>query len=143
VLATRPATALQTIAVCRFDNQTGDPALDRFGDELTDNVVAEMTASETGRYGIIGNAAIVRRPRAERDLAAIASSLHSAYVVIGQVQRDGSRLRVLAHLIRLPQQTHVKVARFDGLAQDPAPDISGLAQRIAGDFAQRLASPGK
>jgi DNA-binding winged helix-turn-helix (wHTH) protein/TolB-like protein len=143
VLATRPAALPNTIAVCRFDNQTGDPALDRFADALADNVVAEMTASDAGHYGIIGNAAILRRPRAERDLGAIAASLHSAYVVIGQVQRDGARLRVLAHLIRLPQQTHVWVARFDGLAGDPSPAVSNLAQRIAGDFSRHLASPGK
>jgi DNA-binding winged helix-turn-helix (wHTH) protein/TolB-like protein len=143
VLATRPAAATPTIAVCRFDNQTGDPALDRFADALADNVVAELTAAEAGRYAIIGNAAILRRPRPDRDIGAVSSSLHSAYVVIGQVQRDGTRLRVLAHLIRLPQQTHVWVARFDGLPDDPQPDAAELAQRVAGQFHGHLASLGK
>jgi DNA-binding winged helix-turn-helix (wHTH) protein/TolB-like protein len=143
VLATHPAPRPPTIAVCRFDNQTGDPAVDLFADALADNVVAELTASEAGRYGIIGNAAILRRPRAERDLGAIASSLHSAYVVIGQVQRDGDRSRVLAHLIELPRQTHVSVARFDGLALDAAPDLTNLARKIAADFSPRLDSAAK
>jgi len=142
VLATRSSQP-QTIAVCRFDNQTGDAALDRFADALADNVVAELTSAAAGRYGIIGNAAILRRPRAERDLGAIAASLHSSYVVLGQVQRDGGRLRVLAHLIRLPEQTHIKVARFDGLAEAPPPDAAELAKQVAADFNRRLASPGK
>jgi DNA-binding winged helix-turn-helix (wHTH) protein/TolB-like protein len=142
VLATRPA-APRTIAVCRFDNQTGDPALDRFADAIADNVVAELTSAETSRFGIIGNAAILRRPRSERDLAAIAASLHSAFVVIGQIQSDGGGVRILAHLIRLPQQTHVRVARFDGLAAASLPSAADLARRIAGDFSGRLASPDK
>jgi DNA-binding winged helix-turn-helix (wHTH) protein/TolB-like protein len=142
VLATRPAPA-PTIAVCRFDNQTGEPALDRFADALADNVVAELTSAEAGRYGVIGNAAILRRPRAERDLSAIGTTLHSGHVVIGQVQRDGDRLRVLAHLIRLPQQTHLTVARFDGLAAEPLPDPAGLAREVAARFHSRLTSTGK
>jgi hypothetical protein len=46
-------------------------------------------------------------------------------------------------LIRLPQQTHVRVARFDGLAAASLPSAADLARRIAGDFSRRLASPDK
>src|SRR5437660_1326444 len=84
VLATRPGPSTNNIAVCRFDNQTGDPALDRFTDALADNVVAELTTAEAGRFGVIGNAAILRVPRSQRDLKAIASALHTEYVVFGQ-----------------------------------------------------------
>jgi DNA-binding winged helix-turn-helix (wHTH) protein/TolB-like protein len=143
VLATRPARLASDIAVCRFDNQTGDAALDRFADALADNVVADLTAAEAGRYGVIGNAAILRRPRAQRDLTAIASALHVSYVVIGQVQRDGDRLRVLAHLIRMPRQTHIWVARFDGLPTEPLAALPKLSAGIAEQFRTRLATPGK
>lgn len=71
------------IAVARFDNETGSAEMDRFADGLTDAVVAELTAAGGTRYGIIGNAAILRRPRSQRDLVAIGSSLRAGYIVIG------------------------------------------------------------
>jgi hypothetical protein len=64
----RPAV---NIAIAQFDNETGSAEMDRFADGLTDAVVAELTAAGGTRYGIIGNAAILRRPRNQRDLTAI------------------------------------------------------------------------
>jgi DNA-binding winged helix-turn-helix (wHTH) protein len=78
------------IAVTRFDNETGDPSLDRFADGLTDSVVADLTVNGAGRYGVIGNAAILRGPRERRDLLAIGSSLRARYVILGQVQGDAA-----------------------------------------------------
>jgi DNA-binding winged helix-turn-helix (wHTH) protein/TolB-like protein len=122
------------IAVARFDNETGDAEMTRFADTLTDSVVAELTSTGGSRYRVIGNAAQLRRPRSERNLAAIGSELHAAYVILGQVQRG----RVLAHLIRLPEQTHVAVVREDR----PTPPENELAHRIAGEFLGKLgASP--
>jgi DNA-binding winged helix-turn-helix (wHTH) protein/TolB-like protein len=134
------ATAPFRIAVTRFDNETGNPELDRFSDGLTDSLVAELTAAGAGRYGVIGNAAILRQPRPQRDLRAIGSSLDARYVVLGQVQRSTSKLRVLAHLIRLPEQTHLSVARIDFPVGDPLETETELAHRIVGEFSPRLTS---
>ena len=132
----RPAPIV--IAVARFDNETGEPALTRFSDALTDSVVAELTSDGPGRYAIIGNAALLRRDRADRDLGAIARELHAQYVVLGQVQRDDTRLRVLAHLVRLPEQTHVAVSRTDQVADVSLSAVDGLAVKIAQAFDTRL-----
>jgi len=126
------------IAVVRFDNQTGNPDLNRFVDGLTDSVVADLTTVGGARYGVIGNAAQLRAPRDVRDLREIGESLGVNYVVLGQVQRNGTGIRVLAHLIRLPEQTHLTVSRQDLDAVDPASREEELAKRIAADFATRL-----
>jgi DNA-binding winged helix-turn-helix (wHTH) protein/TolB-like protein len=123
------------IAVTRFDNETGSAEFDRFADGLTDAVVAELTAA---RYAVIGNAVILRQARNKRDLVAIGSALKTAYVVIGQVQRNASGVRVLAHLIRVPDQTHLWVTRVESSVNDPLPSESELAQRISRDFTRRL-----
>jgi DNA-binding winged helix-turn-helix (wHTH) protein/TolB-like protein len=137
-IAIRRRPAPLVIAIARFDNETGDPSLTRFSDSLTDSVVAELTSDGPGRYAIIGNAAILRRDRAARDLGAIATELHAQYVVLGQLQRDDSRLRVLAHLIRLPDETHVAVSRTDQIADISLSAIDGLAITIAKAFDARL-----
>ena len=127
----------QRIAVVRFDNETGNPELDRFADGVTDSVVAELTSSTLGRYGVIGNAAILRRPREAWNLPEIASSLGARFVILGEVQPNGDAVRVLAHLIRMPEQTHLWVSRFNADVHDPP----AAAQRIASDFTRRLTSP--
>jgi DNA-binding winged helix-turn-helix (wHTH) protein/TolB-like protein len=126
------------IGVLRFDNQTGNRDLDRFADGLTDSVVAELTAVRSARYGVIGNAAELRVPREQRDLRKIAESLGVEYVVLGQVQTNGAGIRVLAHLIRVPEQTHLTVSRQDLDGGDPTHAQTDVAKSIAADLARRL-----
>jgi len=122
------------VAVVRFDNETGDPSMVRFSDGLTDNLVEQLTTSSRQHYAVIGNAGILRLPRDQRDLQAIMKSLHAQYVVLGQVQGNGSQIRILAHLIRLSDQTHLWVARMDGSSMDPLAVQLEAAQRIAARF---------
>ena len=126
------------IAVVRFDNETGLAGMNSFSDGLTDMVVAQLTADAGTKFGIIGNAEVLRRPRPQRDLTAIGSSLKAGYVILGQVERNSARIRVLAHLIRLPDQTHVAVARFDRDASDELQTESELSRLIAADFLRHL-----
>ena len=126
-----------TIAVARFDNQTGLADYDRYAQDLTDALVAELTVSGTGRFAIIGNAAVLRAPRDRRDLVAIGDSLKAGYIVLGQVQREGDRVRVLAHLIRLPEQKHLWVTRDEAAPSGLTPPAA-LAQRISTEFLGKL-----
>ena len=126
------------VAVLRFDNETSDPSMTRFSDGLTDDVVEQLTSLSRGRYEIIGNARILRLPRDQRDLNAIASSLHAGYVVLGQVQSAGAQVRILAHLIRLPDQTHLWVARMDRPIADSLSVESEAAQRVGAEFSERV-----
>jgi TolB-like protein len=128
------------IAVVRFDNETGQPEMTPFADGLTDMVVADLTKASGGQFGIIGNAALLRRPRAEWDLTAIGSSLHAKYVILGQVQRSSLQTRVLAHLIRVPEQTHIDVVRFDRAVGDPLQTETELSRLITTEFLRRLGS---
>jgi DNA-binding winged helix-turn-helix (wHTH) protein/TolB-like protein len=132
-----PATG-RTIAIVPFDNETGAPDLDRFAQNLTDALVAEFTAAGHGRFSVIGNAAALRAPRARRDLRAIGASLNAGYIVIGQVQQSGGRVRILAHLIRLPEQTHLWVTRVERALDDPLNVESEVAHRISSEFFGKL-----
>ena len=126
------------VAVLRFDNETSDPGMTGFSDGLTDSVVEQLTSLSQGRYDIVGNARILRLPRDQRDLNAIASSLHAEYVVLGQVQGASAQVRILAHLIRLPDQTHLWVARMDRQVSDPLNVESEAAQKVGAEFSDRV-----
>jgi DNA-binding winged helix-turn-helix (wHTH) protein/TolB-like protein len=127
-----------TVAIVRFDNETADPQQTTFSDAITDSLVEQLTSRSAGRYEVIGNAHILRLPRDQRDLTAIAASLHASYVVLGQVQSSGDKTRILAHLIRLPDQTHIWVDRIDSSLGDPLTLESAVALKIATDFSQRV-----
>ena len=128
------------LAVLRFDNVSTDSRLTQFSDALSDNVVEQLTWQSRGVYRVIGNAKILRLPREQRDLEAIASSLHAAYAVLGQVQTDGTQIRILAHLIRLSDQTHIWVVRMDRPLVDPLNLESEAAGKIASDFSTRMSA---
>jgi TolB-like protein len=100
--------------------------------------VEQLTSLSYRRYGVVGNAKILRLPRDQRDLRAISESIHARYVVLGQVQGDGSQTRILAHLIRLPDQTHLWVTRTDHSSADPLTVEMEAARKIAADFSQRV-----
>jgi DNA-binding winged helix-turn-helix (wHTH) protein/TolB-like protein len=129
---------LPIVAVARFDNHTGDPAVGPFGEVLVDTLVEQLTSRGAGRFLVVGNAAILQRPREERDLRAIEAALQARYVVLTELHRDGERLRVLAHLIRLPEQTHLQVSRTDGIEDRSLASSDAIASRIAAAFAARL-----
>lgn len=134
------ASSTPTVAVLRFDNETSDPNLTIFSDALTDNIVEQLTSRSSGNYQVIGNAQILRVPRQQRDLRAIASSLHSSYVVLGQVQSKGPQVRILAHLIHLPDQKHIWVTRLDRSLEDPLNVESQAASKIASEFSALIAA---
>jgi TolB-like protein len=102
----------QRIAIALFDNETGETALDRYANDVTDSLVVALTEKTMGRYGIIGNAPVLRRRRSFRDLAAIALELRAQFVILGQIKADDTLKFVLAHLIRMPDETHLQVARL-------------------------------
>jgi len=60
--------------------------------------------------------------------------------VLGQVQPSGARVRVLAHLIRLPEQTHVWVTRVERPVDDPLAVQLDIAETIAREISQHLSS---
>ncbi|HEX2443219.1 MAG TPA: winged helix-turn-helix domain-containing protein [Vicinamibacterales bacterium] len=111
---TTRASAAVAVAVVPFDNQTGSAEYDRIAEGLADATVAGL-AKWPGppRLAVVGNAAILRRTRGFRDIKAIGAELGVEYVVLGQVQRDGERVRVVGHLVRTSDERHLWANRFD------------------------------
>ena len=128
------------VAVARFDNETSDPALNPFADRVTDALVAQLTSSGQGQFSVIGNAHILRLPRDQRDLRTMGAQLNAKYIVLGQVMPAGDQTRILAHLIRLPEQTHLWVERLDRPRSANGAGEAEIADRISGAFTPRLAA---
>jgi TolB-like protein len=97
-----------------FDNETGADAFDQVAVAIADQTVARLATPERlTRLSVIGNAAALRRPRAFRDIKDIGRQVAADYVVLAQMKVDTSRVRLIAHLIRASDETHVWANVYD------------------------------
>lgn len=130
----QPPQAVPTLAVTLFDNETGRGDLDRMAQVMTDTLV-ERLARDSARWSVIGNAAILAKPRPFRNLEAISSSLHADLIVLGQILPGEHGVTVLTHLIRTRDERHLWVGRFT----TSAPAVPADADRVAAGVAAAAA----
>jgi DNA-binding winged helix-turn-helix (wHTH) protein/TolB-like protein len=123
-------TVQQIIAVSVFDNETGDSNYDRLVSSLSDTVVVRLTELAPTRLSVVGNAEVLRRPRNIRNLKAVAAAVRADYVVLGQLQRTDEGMRFITHLIRLPEETHLRARRVQ-VSND---DLSRLEMDVVAEF---------
>jgi DNA-binding winged helix-turn-helix (wHTH) protein/TolB-like protein len=129
------------IAVVPFDNETGLNDFDAIARGVADATVARLATPErVQRLSVIGNAAALYQPRAFRDLRRIGTALRADYVVLAQMKRDASRVRLIAHLIRVSDETHLWANTYDRAAFTL--DVQAeIAESIASAVVERLAKP--
>lgn len=119
------------VAIAVFDNETGLADFDRLAFTAADVMVERLTALGADRLGVIGNTPVLRRPRAERDPGAVQRETDAAYFVFGQVQPDDEGVRMVVHLIRLDDDTHLWVTRVARASTDLADLQDVVADRLA------------
>jgi TolB-like protein/DNA-binding winged helix-turn-helix (wHTH) protein len=121
------------VVVVPFHNETGSPDFDRVAKGVSDATVARLASSD--RLRVIGNAAGLSFSFRPRDMKAMGESLGAQYLVLGQMKRDDRQVRIVAHLIRVSDQTHLWADTFDR----PILDLDAQAA-IADAIAKAVAS---
>lgn len=122
------------LAVSVFDNETDNPAFDRWTSSLGDSVVVLLTQLAPAQLAVVGNAAPLRRARNIRNLKALARELDVDYILLGQLQNQGTGLRFITHLIRLPGETHLKANRLYG----EAGNLAALESAVIAEFVRAV-----
>jgi TolB-like protein/DNA-binding winged helix-turn-helix (wHTH) protein len=107
---------LPKVVVVPFKNETGSPELDRLAKGVSDATVARLAGYD--RLRVIGNASNLTFSFRPPDMKAIGESLGAQYLVLGQMKKDDRQMRIVAHLIRVSDQTHVWARTFDSGALD-------------------------
>lgn len=119
------------VAVSVFDNETGRSEFDRLAATAADIMVERLTALGAERVGVIGNTPTLRVPRRLRQPAAVRRETGAGYFVFGQVQDDDAGVRLVVHLIRLDDDTHLWVTRVARAPSDLADIQDVVADRLA------------
>lgn len=123
------------VVVVPFQNETGSSDFDRVAKGVSDATVVRLAASNGVR--VIGNASGLRLSFRPPDMKAMGESLGAEYLVLGQMKRDSQRMRIIAHLIRVRDQTHVWAHTYDTSALD-LPQQTTIADEIAAAVALRI-----
>ena len=102
---------------------------------MSDATVARL--AESTRVKVIGNASGATFSFRPPDMKALGQSLGAQYLVLGQMQRGSRQMRIVAHLVRVSDQTHVWARTFDSDSLD-LPQQSSIAEQIAAAVTQRI-----
>ena len=123
-----PAPRL-SIVVLPFANLSNDPEQQYFADGITGNLTTDLSRIPD-MLVISRNTAFTYRNKPV-DTKQIGRELGVRYVLEGEVQRSGNRVRVTAQLIDAETDAHLWAERFDGDAGDLFSLQAEITNRIA------------
>lgn len=113
-----------SIAVLPFQNMSGDPEQEFFGDGIAEDIITALSKLR-GFFVIARNSTFAYKDKAP-DIRQVARELGVRYVLEGSVRKAGERLRVTGQLIDAASGSHIWAERYDR----PAADIFALQDEI-------------
>ena len=113
-----------SIAVLPFENMSGDPEQEYFGDGIAEDIITALSKLR-GFFVIARNSTFAYKGKAP-DIRQVARELGVRYVLEGSVRKSGERLRVTGQLIDAASGNHIWAERYDR----PTSDIFALQDEI-------------
>ncbi len=100
-----------SIAVLPFDNMSGNPEQEYFGDGLAEDIITTLSKISS-LFVIARNSSFAFKGKAI-DVRSIAADLGVRYVLEGSVRQSANRLRINAQLIDASDGHHLWAERYD------------------------------
>ena len=100
-----------SIAVLPFDNLSGDPGQDFFGDGISEEIISDLTRFPNLR--VISRHSSFKFKGEKRDIREIGRDLGVRYVLEGSVRKAGDMLRVTGQLIDAADGAHLFSETYD------------------------------
>jgi len=119
-----PSPEKPSIAVLPFQNISGDPEQEYFGDGIAEDIITALSKLK-GFLVIARNSTFAYKGKVP-DVRQIARDLGVRYVLEGSVRKAAERLRVTGQLIDATTGSHIWAERYDR----PAADIFALQDEI-------------
>ena len=113
-----------SIAVLPFQNMSGDPEQEYFGDGIAEDIITALSKLR-GFFVIARNSTFAYKGKAP-NIREIARELGVRYVLEGSVRKAGDRLRVTGQLIDASSGNHIWAERYDR----PVADIFAVQDEI-------------
>src|SRR5262245_45471338 len=113
-----------SIAVLPFQNMSGDPEQEYFGDGIAEDIITALSKLR-GLFVIARNSTFAYKGKAP-DIRQVARELGVRYVLEGSVRKAGERLRVTGQLVDAGSGNHIWAERYDR----PTSDIFAVQDEI-------------
>jgi len=126
------------LAVLPFKNLTGDPQQDYFSDGLTQEINTQLGGLNPRALSVIGNTSVGRYKKTNTAIDQIGRDLGVEYVLEGSAQREGTKVRIAAELIKVRDQTQVWAESLDREMSGILALQAEVAEKVAGALAVKL-----
>lgn len=126
------------LAVLPFDNLTGDPSQEFFGDGLTEEMITQLGSVNHEELGVIARTSVMPYKSHLKPIKEIGSELGVQYVIEGSFRIKSDGLRITAQLIRVSDQTHLWAAEYDRKVEEIVQLQGEVALNIAREIRVRL-----
>jgi serine/threonine protein kinase len=127
----RARSAGGKLAVLPFANLTGDPEQEFLSDGLTQEMIAHLGRLSPHSLSVIARTSVMRYKRTDTPIDQIGRELGVDYVLEGSAQREDSRVRIIAELIQVRDQTQLWTEIFEQ-------EMSGILA-LQNDVAEKVA----
>ncbi len=127
-----------SIAVLPFDNMSGDPEQEYFGDGIAEDVITALSRFNS-LFVIARNSSFTYKGQAI-DIAQVGRELGVRYVVEGSVRKAGNRVRITAQLIDAASGNHLWADRFDRDITDIFELQDEITETVVGAVEQEIGS---
>jgi TolB-like protein/DNA-binding winged helix-turn-helix (wHTH) protein len=128
------------LAVLPFENLTGDPDKEYLADGLTEETISEIARLSPEQLGVIPRASVMGYKHKDERLDQIGRDLSVQYVLEDSIRQSGDRLRLIAQLIQVKDQTPLWSQEYDYSAKDILNIEGEQAKNVAREIRVHLTS---
>jgi serine/threonine protein kinase/tetratricopeptide (TPR) repeat protein len=126
------------LAVLPFANLTGDPDQEFLSDGLTQEMIAHLGRLSPHSLSVIARTSVMRYKRTDTPIDQIGRELGIDYALEGSVQREGTRVRIIAELIHVRDQSQLWTEIFEQEMSGILALQNDVAEKVAGALAIKL-----
>jgi adenylate cyclase len=112
----RLATEKPSIAVLAFENMSGDPEQEYFGDGIAEDIITDL--SKISALAVAARNTSFALKGKTMDIVQMARQLGASHIVEGSVRKAGNRVRITAQLIDGRSGHHLWAERYDRELKD-------------------------
>ena len=132
--AVTPARAIRLV-VLPFANLSADPDQEYLSDGLTQDVITQLGGLHPAGLEVIARTSVMRYKKRNTPVNQVGRELRVEYVLDGSVQREGSRIRIAAALIKIAGETKLWADTYER----ELAGILALQSEVARNVARALA----
>jgi len=126
------------LAVLPFVNLSGDPQQDYFSDGMTQETIALLGRLHPETLSVIARSSVLRYKQTNTPIDQIGRELDVGYVLEGSAQREGTRVRITAELIKVQGQSQLWSDSMEREMSGILALQNEVSQRVAAALALKL-----